>query len=535
MSGFFDFTRGVVSTGSADPAVAVDVAALKTGQTAQDRKIVAAETALATITGNNATKTQLDAAVATLETSLAGKVDQSVFDVLRAGNATAAQLQAVRDAIAAEQVAQNTTVTTLAARVTPLETQDALNKSHIANAGLHNGAATTGQFMQRQADGSVIGADLTIVPANARTGAGSPPTGLPDEITFWQQADAARGGNDLWQRVAGEAWPAQANFKTADPETSVVADFAPDADRESTPLLHTPLLIRGLLDGELRAQHFTPIARLNATRGVEPTVAETRLLAVDGDTAKIILSDGVQEDWAFDGTDWNLVRTSTIAAASTHHSIVISDSSLVHNIVSLNLEAQQRVRFHSHDGTDRAMLFRPETGVGKTVVVNGSTVMPNASGNVSVAANEATVWQTFKGEEAGVGTTYIWTRNATPAAASSVVYLIEGEGSHGVPMSIRTGQNWQEIESEFTEVRIDLSVSDSGRAHIVPESITFRPAYLRGATNGTAGAGFSLHDSDGVKIWVDPISLADRSLVYRESSGDDAANGRCRFNLVGIR
>jgi len=108
----------------------------------------------------------------------------------------------------------------------------------------------TDGFLKRNADGSYSDALIEINTANLIAGPGTPANTLGNDGFYYEQLDAALGTNDIWGPKAAGAWPAQADFKSADPDTSVPADFSSGAARENTPLSHTPKTLEDRYGGD---------------------------------------------------------------------------------------------------------------------------------------------------------------------------------------------------------------------------------------------------------------------------------------------
>lgn len=103
--------------------------------------------------------------------------------------------------------------------------QDAALNAHIADNEKHlPGVFSAGQLVRRNAanDGWET-VDLPISISNLVSGPGVPGAGLGEDGYYYQQIDAALGTNDIWGPKAGGAWPAQADFKSADPESTTPA------------------------------------------------------------------------------------------------------------------------------------------------------------------------------------------------------------------------------------------------------------------------------------------------------------------------
>jgi len=75
------------------------------------------------------------------------------------------------------------------------------------------------QYLRRNAadDGWDL-VDIEINSSNTLSGPGAPAASIGEDDFYYQQLDAAKGVNDIWGPKAAGAWPAQADFKSADPE-----------------------------------------------------------------------------------------------------------------------------------------------------------------------------------------------------------------------------------------------------------------------------------------------------------------------------
>ena len=82
------------------------------------------------------------------------------------------------------------------------------------------------QYLKRNTSGAWELVDLPITPQNLIAGVGAPASGAGEDGFYYQQLDAAKGDNDIWGPKAGGAWPAQADFKSADPEEGKLSDFS---------------------------------------------------------------------------------------------------------------------------------------------------------------------------------------------------------------------------------------------------------------------------------------------------------------------
>ena len=199
----------------------------------------------------NATQAELDAAVAS------GATDAEL-DAIRA------TLQTNIDALEAAEAAELPT----------LATKQELD-AHIADAEKHLPTGTANQYVRRNPAGDAWEAvDLEISPDNLKAGPGVPGAGIGADGDYYQQIDAALGANDVWGPKAAGAWPAQADFKTADPETSVLTDFQTGAAKINTPMSHTPQVLNGVYAQRDGLGFFRSIsADFDYSAGVQITLA----------------------------------------------------------------------------------------------------------------------------------------------------------------------------------------------------------------------------------------------------------------------
>jgi len=110
-------------------------------------------------------------------------------------------------------------------RLDPLET-------HATDKKLHNPTtATNGQFARYDAAlEEWVPADIEINSSNTVSGPGAPSntagtaSGDAADGFYYEQLDAAKGTNDIWGPKAAGAWPAQADFRSADPEDLTATD-----------------------------------------------------------------------------------------------------------------------------------------------------------------------------------------------------------------------------------------------------------------------------------------------------------------------
>ncbi len=70
------------------------------------------------------------------------------------------------------------------------------------------------------AEDGIEAIEFPIAPDNLKSGPGAPAASVGSDGHYYLQLDAALGTNDIWGPKAGGAWPAQADFKSADPEVT---------------------------------------------------------------------------------------------------------------------------------------------------------------------------------------------------------------------------------------------------------------------------------------------------------------------------
>lgn len=295
--GSIDWTRESGATGSIaapvvstydDTAILGRVATLETSQTAQDTEIATKADGTATtaaITALNLEQDAQDALIAAaatqaqitaLQTQITANVDKAAVGFVReadnsitvtwddastttlpapmaaapevkdatptAGSTNAVESQGI-DAALGLKADQSDLDAEIARATTAENTKEPLLPADTALRFLRRNAANDGWEL----------ADIPVSPANLISGPGVPGAAVGDDGFYYLQADAAKGTNDIWGPKAGGAWPAQADFKSADPDESVIGDFADGAARASTPLAHSPNIILEVLRNSLKA------------------------------------------------------------------------------------------------------------------------------------------------------------------------------------------------------------------------------------------------------------------------------------------
>jgi len=177
------------------------IATLNASQTAQDALISA-----------SASQADLDAIKAANDKSIkAISVTATEYQITYVDDTTGTVAR-VSDAAKADQTALDAEI----ARATAAEA----SKEPLLPAG------TPLQFLRRNAAGDGWEtADIDVSPANLIAGPGVPGAAIGEDGFYYEQIDVALGVNDIWGPKAGGAWPAQADFKSADPEVSSAADL----------------------------------------------------------------------------------------------------------------------------------------------------------------------------------------------------------------------------------------------------------------------------------------------------------------------
>ena len=178
---------------------------------AQIAAISANTAALTSLQADNSTDAEREAAVATLQASLSGKVDQSVFDALAADTATDAELEVIRAALQADIDALEAAEAAELATLVP--------KTDIRTT--IRDAATAED--DKPASEKAVAEALANLPAPSSTGSTSF-IGNDDTPTAYEPSKYLR------TNAAGDA------VEFVDIGTSVIADFVEGAPRENTPL-----------------------------------------------------------------------------------------------------------------------------------------------------------------------------------------------------------------------------------------------------------------------------------------------------------
>ena len=173
-------------------------------------------------------------------------------------------------------------------------------------------------FLRRNAtDTAYELAEIDISSANLISGAGAPTASDGQDGYYYIQIDAGNGINDIWGPKAAGAWPAQADFKTADPNSSTVGDFTAGAPNENTALSHSPNTLKQIFgNGEATSgdvvsgtetdiKTYSPETLRNADREINQTEKSAR--AWDNTYAGYVEGDLVK-----DGNSWYQAITSTV-------------------------------------------------------------------------------------------------------------------------------------------------------------------------------------------------------------------------------
>lgn len=193
-----------------------------------------------------------------------------------------------------------------------------------------------------------------------------------------------------------------------------------------------------ILDGN---NVFVP-ARTNSTPNVAPTATEVPT-PINGDTAVIVLANGAEEFWAYQGGAWGLIRTKVAPTPETADNGLTKDTAnntqlggALIKATAITTTATNTIAIEGLQAgaaTDEIVTINPTTGVlTKSPVVKETTVPTTATGLVSgltaaetgamvygLNTNDTTGEIYFKTEDGIV--TLVKDKDCTPFAVSEVI------------------------------------------------------------------------------------------------------------------
>ncbi|MEM7377593.1 MAG: hypothetical protein AAF460_08820, partial [Pseudomonadota bacterium] len=177
------------------------------------------------------------------------------------------------------------------------------------------------------------------------------------------------------------------------------------------------------------------VIRTNDTANVEPTAVEVPS-PIDGDTAVVFLNDGVIEYWAHNGTAWALVNTvnPTVLDGSDHHVQRANDTvsvaptavevpSPMNGDTAKVLLTNNTVEYWSHNGTAWALNF----SVLGTVLPNRSFITETVM--APAAAGEPTIGEATTAIGTAANQLFYYNGTDTPADVPTHAWWVDNAGA----------------------------------------------------------------------------------------------------------